>query len=73
MWVKWLSALAIAAAVFALSIHQIPEGHVGIYYRSVARRLSPLIHPWESFMRLLEEELCLPLSPHLAIMSCYHF
>ncbi|CAF4170174.1 unnamed protein product [Rotaria sp. Silwood2] len=29
MVVKWLAALGIIAAVFALSIHQIPEGHVG--------------------------------------------
>jgi hypothetical protein len=33
MVVKWLVALGVAAAIFALSIHQIPEGHVGIYYR----------------------------------------
>jgi hypothetical protein len=35
MVVKWLVVLGVAAAVFALSIHQIPEGHVGIYYRQI--------------------------------------
>jgi regulator of protease activity HflC (stomatin/prohibitin superfamily) len=36
MVVKWLAVLGVAAAFFALSIHQIPEGHVGIYYRGGA-------------------------------------
>jgi hypothetical protein len=35
MVVKWLAVLGVAAAFFALSIHQIPEGHVGIYYRQI--------------------------------------
>ncbi|CAF3145171.1 unnamed protein product [Rotaria socialis] len=36
MIAKWLTALVIVAAIFALSIHQVPEGHVGIYYRGGA-------------------------------------
>ncbi|CAF0988575.1 unnamed protein product [Rotaria sordida] len=36
MVVKWLAALGVVAVIFALSIHQIPEGHVGIYYRGGA-------------------------------------
>lgn len=33
MVLKWAIPLAIAALMFALSMHQIPEGHVGVYYR----------------------------------------
>ncbi|UJR36215.1 hypothetical protein I4U23_028947 [Adineta vaga] len=36
MVVKWLTALGITGVIFALSVHQIPEGHVGIYYRGGA-------------------------------------
>jgi regulator of protease activity HflC (stomatin/prohibitin superfamily) len=36
MVVKWLAVLGVTAAIFALSIHQVPEGHVGIYYRGGA-------------------------------------
>ena len=35
MVMKWLIPLTVIAVVFALSIHQIPEGHVGIYYRQI--------------------------------------
>ena len=35
MVLKWLVAIGIAAAIIPLGIHQIPEGHVGIYYRSI--------------------------------------
>jgi hypothetical protein len=43
MVVKWLTVLGVAAAFFALSIHQIPEGHVGIYYRQIKSIFSYLI------------------------------
>ena len=33
MVLKWLVAVGIAAVIIPLGIHQIPEGHVGIYYR----------------------------------------
>jgi hypothetical protein len=36
MVLKWLVAIGIAAAIIPLGIHQIPEGHVGIYYRGGA-------------------------------------
>jgi regulator of protease activity HflC (stomatin/prohibitin superfamily) len=36
MVLKWLVAVGIAAAIIPLGIHQIPEGHVGIYYRGGA-------------------------------------
>ncbi|CAF1050522.1 unnamed protein product [Adineta steineri] len=36
MVLKWLVALGIVAAIIPLGIHQIPEGHVGIYYRGGA-------------------------------------
>ncbi|CAF0829412.1 unnamed protein product [Adineta ricciae] len=36
MAVKWLVTLGIAVAILASTIHQIPEGHVGIYYRGGA-------------------------------------
>ncbi|CAF1136627.1 unnamed protein product [Rotaria sordida] len=36
MVLKWLVAVGIAIAIIALGIHQIPEGHVGIYYRGGA-------------------------------------
>lgn len=30
---KWLIVIGVVALIFSLSIHQVPEGHVGIYYR----------------------------------------
>ncbi|CAF1003340.1 unnamed protein product [Rotaria sordida] len=36
MVLKWLVAVGIAIAIIPLGIHQIPEGHVGIYYRGGA-------------------------------------
>ncbi|CAF0739198.1 unnamed protein product [Didymodactylos carnosus] len=36
MFIKWLIVLAGAGIIFAISIHQIPEGHVGVYYRGGA-------------------------------------
>ena len=33
MALQWLIGVAIAAAIIPLGVHQIPEGHVGIYYR----------------------------------------
>ena len=36
MVLKWSVAMEIAAVIIALGIHQIPEGHVGIYYRGGA-------------------------------------
>ncbi len=35
MVLKWLVAVGIVAAFIPLGIHQIPEGHVGIYYRLI--------------------------------------
>ena len=35
MVLKWVVAVGIIAAIIPLGIHQIPEGHVGIYYRLV--------------------------------------
>ncbi|CAF4250852.1 unnamed protein product [Rotaria socialis] len=36
MALTWLIAVGIAAAIIPLGIHQIPEGHYGIYYRGGA-------------------------------------
>ncbi|CAF2679292.1 unnamed protein product [Rotaria sp. Silwood2] len=36
MVLKWLVAVGIVIAIIPLGIHQIPEGHVGIYYRGGA-------------------------------------
>ncbi|CAF3159448.1 unnamed protein product [Rotaria sp. Silwood2] len=36
MVLKWLVVVGIAIAIIPLGIHQIPEGHVGIYYRGGA-------------------------------------
>ncbi|UJR09882.1 hypothetical protein I4U23_014104 [Adineta vaga] len=36
MVLKWLVAFACVGAIIPLGIHQIPEGHVGIYYRGGA-------------------------------------
>ena len=33
MALTWLVAVGIAVAIIPLGIHQIPEGHYGIYYR----------------------------------------
>ena len=33
MVLKWAVALGVVAILIPLGIHQIPEGHVGIYYR----------------------------------------
>jgi hypothetical protein len=35
MVLQWLVAFGIVAAIIPLGIHQIPEGHVGIYYRYI--------------------------------------
>ena len=37
MVLKWLVAVGVVAAIIPLGMHQIPEGHVGIYYRHVER------------------------------------
>ncbi|CAF0850613.1 unnamed protein product [Didymodactylos carnosus] len=36
MFIKWLAVLACVAIIFTFGIHQIPEGHVGVYYRGGA-------------------------------------
>jgi len=36
MVLKYLAAIGIVAVLIPLGIHQIPEGHVGIYYRGGA-------------------------------------
>lgn len=35
MVLRWLVPVGIALAIIPLGIHQIPEGHVGIYYRYI--------------------------------------
>ena len=35
MTLQWIVPIGIALVLIPLGIHQIPEGHVGIYYRSV--------------------------------------
>jgi len=69
MVVKWLAALGVAAAFFALSIHQVPEGHVGIYYRQIKSILSYLIIT--SIYLSIFQRRCSPHIVDFSWLSCY--
>jgi len=36
MALQWLAGVAVFAAIISMGVHQVPEGHVGIYYRGGA-------------------------------------
>ena len=56
MVAKWAIPLGIAAVMCALSMHQIPEGHVGIYYRQTEITF-PTSTMYVIFTRISEEGL----------------